>query len=270
MVLAISMNSQASNRMRISLSIADLPLNISFNTLFPFAASLHFDGVEVVVGYKSGMSPKKIKTLSAHHSLPILSIHQSSWAIAQIARDESGFRMAHYFAVPYVAHLPFNRALDSQKSQEFFKWLSRMGEKYNIQVLLENMPRSFILPGLKYIKPHESTTDLAALKNVCDKYGFGITFDTSHAQIDNFKSACVLDAMFSLIKNIHLSDFTNQKQHLALGKGSMDCKSFLYYLARRRYNKLLTLELSPRIFYSGKKYLDEIRLSMNYIRSQYA
>lgn len=254
---------------KLSFSIADLPLNISLEKAFEIGGALKFDGTEVLVGMKTGISPEYVERLSLKYLLPVLSIHQAIWSVAQIYRDKSAFGFAKYFQVPYVAHIPFPGALTSVRTRSFFQWLANMQKEFGIKILVENTAPYFSLPVFNLFTPDTSTTDLVQIKTICEEFGLGMTLDTSHTEDFQLFSSQGLQKTFSLIGNIHLSDFVKGKQHLPLGEGSFDWKKFLQFLKSRNYSGLITLELTPQIFRSEKDYTGDIQTSIERIRQVY-
>ncbi len=255
--------------MKISLSIADLPFNIKIEDLFSKAANLGFDGVEVLPGFKISTIPQ-LSDLSKQYSMPILSIHHPFWVGKYIFSSEKAFAMAKFFNAVIVVHPLKSQALSSLKQYDFMKQIAKLSKKANVVVAIENMPIKSVLPIYKHFsKAHKSITQLLPLYAMCEEFGFGVTLDTSHFMTQDILSVEGFDKIMPLIKNIHLSDCTDSKQHLALGDGYIDVEVFLKHLKKVNYSGLLTLELSPRLYSNKEKYYRDIEKSLFLIKSCY-
>lgn len=253
--------------MKISLSIADLPFNIDIEDLFSMAVTLGFDGVEVLPGFKMS-TILQLSDLSKKYNIPILSIHHPFWVGKYIISSEQAFAMAKFFNAVIVVHPLKNQSLSSIKQNDFMDQIVKLSKKTKVTVAVENMPIQSVLPIYKYFsKVHESTTQLLPLYEMCKDYGFGLTLDTSHFMTQDILSVEGFDKILPLIKNIHLSDCTKSKQHLALGDGYIDLEKLLKHLKKVNYSGLLTLELSPRLYSNKEKYYRDIEKSFFLIRS---
>src|SRR3989338_10198802 len=73
---------------KISVSVADLPINISPERLFAVGKKLGIDGVEVVLGYKSFPPHIKLVKLSQKFGVPILSLHQPQSFFKHLVSDD--------------------------------------------------------------------------------------------------------------------------------------------------------------------------------------
>lgn len=95
---------------------------------------------------------------------------------------------------------------------------------------------------------HPDISDLAKLGEAVSKYGLGLTFDTSHAFTPAPSAEDWFESSYLLIRNIHLSSFTEGKDHLPLNIGNLDTEGFVAELRKRRYENLITLEINyPRM-----------------------
>lgn len=251
---------------KISFSVSDIPLGVSINKQFQLAKDLNIDGVEVVVGYKTGITVKKIDKLSRAYNVKILSVHEAPWSFLKLSRDRLGFRIAEHFGAKYIAHPSFSDYLYSKKTLRFLEWLWKMGEKHKVEVLLENLSRSCTYRILQpFLKRHFSITHPIHLKEICSYFNFGMTLDTSHLNHISPHTEEWFEEIHPFIKNIHLSDFA-KRQHLPLGEGIFEFSSFLNYLKEKKYSELITLELPVRFLYSRRKFAKDIKSSIRLIK----
>lgn len=255
--------------MKLSFSVADIPLGIAIEEYFLLANHLKVDGLELVIGWKTRWAFKKIKRLSNRYNVPILSIHQPPWSIAGFVQDEGAFKFAQEFGSIFVAHPIVVQPMDSPKSQAYFKWLSDMKKKYSIDILIENMTNIYqLMPLLHYVskKHHDSATSLMSFGKVCKKYNLGFTLDTSHLMEPRPQEAEGFKEIQPFMRNVHLGDYTSKKEHLGLGDGNLDYESFLKYLSKIKYSGLINLELCPRILNARERYYKDITESVKIVK----
>lgn len=256
-------------RPKIAVSISDIPLGISLEKSFAVAKDLKVDGVEVILGYKSHINFKKLIKLSEKYDMPVLSVHEPLWSFLGLVREEKSFKIAKFFGAKYIVHPSFKSSLSSKKTHLFLRWLFFMAQKYDIDVLIENMGDP-IFPILKpIIRRDKSITDLKCLMLICRNYGFGFTLDTSHLNYSNPLNANGFSEMSPYLRNIHLSDFNKSAQHLPLGEGILDVEKFLGFLKRINYAGFLTLELNSKVFSSRRNYIKDIHKSIKLIQKNF-
>lgn len=255
--------------MKISFSITDLSPFLTVDRQFEIAKELGFDGVEVFAGFKTRFVQKRLLDLSRKFSIPILSVHQPAWAFLGMYLDEGSIAMAQKFGAGYNAHpFLFNTPLVSAKAKNYFVWLSQMSKKYNTRIFLENMPCDHALPFLEQaiFRPHVSSTNLKNIAEVCYEYNFGHTLDTSHLCVEHPFSLAEFPDIQDYMENIHLSDFTPNRQHLELGKGLLDLTSFCKTLKKIKYRGFITLEISLSVFMSQTAYYASLQNSLLLLR----
>lgn len=257
----------AQNKPLISLSIADLPINISFSLLFKYAKECGFDGVEILPGIKSYPHTYRIYQLSNSLSLPVLSIHHQFSVGKVFITSDQCFSLAKQLDARIVVHPLKKYGFSSFQQQAHLEEIKILAKKHTTFVSIENMGNESSLPVYKFFsKAHRDTQNLKKVFTVAKKYGFGVTFDTSHAELVSPHKSADFHRLYPFIENIHLSDYTESEKHLGLGEGLLDTRGFLQYLKKNRYSNLITLELSPRLYMSEKKYLTEIKESISLIK----
>lgn len=257
---------------KLTFSIADIPLGIALEEYFLLASHLKVDGLELVVGWKTRFNMRKVTRLSRRYNVPILSVHQPAWSVAGFFNDEGAFKFAQKYGASFTAHPLVVQHINSQKSKDYFKWLEDMGKKYEIDILIENMTNIYqLLPMFHYVsrRHHDSATDLAYFDTICKKYGFGFTLDISHLMSPVPQEAEGFKELRPFLRNIHLSDYTEKKEHLGLGDGLLNYESFLSYLKETKYNGLINLELCPRVLNAREKYYKDIAKSVKIVREYF-
>ena len=77
-----------------------------------------------------------------------------------------------------------------------------------------------------------------------------LTFDTTHmgSGKTNFLSDFHQCYESGRMRNIHFSDYGNDREHLLPGRGVLPLTRFLNHLRETDYNETVTLELSPYEF----------------------
>lgn len=259
-------------KVQLTFSVADIPLGIALEEYFLLANNLQVDGLEVVVGWKTRFNMRKLARLSKRYNVPILSIHQPAWSIARFWQDEGAFKFARKFNAKFVAHPVVAQHINSQTSRKYYKWLAEMAKKYEIEILIENMTNIYqLMPLLHYVSRthHSSATELLNFEKLCKKYGFGFTLDIAHLVQTEPQKAPGFKEIEPFLKSVHLSDFTQQKEHLGLGDGVLNYESFLSYLKESKYEGLINLELCPRILNAREKYYKDIGKSVKIVREYF-
>ncbi len=255
-----------SRKVKVSVSVADLPINISLESLFAFGKKLGIDGIEVVLGYKSFPPQIRLVKLSQTYGVPILSLHQPQSFFKYLVTDDEMFLTASSLQVPIVIHPLKSQAINSTAQKQYLRNLAKKSQKYRVKLLLENMSESSTLPLYRYQKADPSTVGISTIVKNARTYHFGVTLDTSHLKQSAPHKVPGFMKITPFIENIHLSDFTDKEQHLQLGSGVLQASDFLTFLKMHQYQGLITLELSPRLFISQKEYFEWIERSINLVR----
>lgn len=256
---------------KLSFSVADIPLGIALEEYFLLASHLRV-GLELVVGWKTRFAMRKVARLSKRYDVPITSVHQPAWSVAGFFTDEGAFKFAQKFNAKFVAHPLVSQHINSPKAITYYKWLSDMQIKYGIDILIENMTNVYqLMPLLHYVSKthHNSVTELDNFEKICSKYGFGFTLDIAHLMEPEPQDAKGFKELWPYLKNIHLSDYTEKKEHLGLGDGNLNIDSFLSYLKEKKYNGIINLELCPRILNAREKYYKDIAKSVKFVREYF-
>lgn len=254
----------------ISFSIADIPLNISHSTLFHFAKQAGFDGVEVLPGIKSLSTIDTFSSLSQRYDIPILSVHAPLSFGKLVIGMKKTYDVAKYFKALIVLHPIKNLSLTDPRQIKYLTEHAKLANEYTVPVTLENVSNRSSLPLYKYFSvSHHSVTCLNDIVKISKKFNFGVTLDTCHLQTPDLQNVDGFETTYESIKNIHLSDYTPTKQHLALGSGKLNVEKFMNYLKSKNYRGLITLEFSPRMYYSPTNYFSELKSSLNLVRKYF-
>lgn len=253
-------------RAKISLSVADIPIGVTYESLFKAGAENGADGVELVLGWRTRFDMSLINRLSDKYRLPVLSVHEPFWGMFNLLREEGSMAVAGRMGVPYVIHPPLTRNIESETTQTTLGKIADMAKKTGVRVLLENMPAHVPIEFIDRIWPtDESVVGLTNIHRNAKRFNFGVTFDTSHWRKKNPALEDEYRQILPEVENIHISDFKGRAiEHLALGDGEMDCREYLKSI-KGEYDRLVTLELSPRWTYPKEKYVEETARSLKLI-----
>lgn len=232
--------------MNVSVSITDLPVFTRLEHLFAGLKKAGADGVEVVTGVKSRWRWGRIKYLSEKYELPVLSIHQPPWSVLNYFFDEGNIRIAvELLGVRTFVFHPITRySFADEGMKQYLKRLSEMQKKYDVTIALENMPSLIRKRFAKHLLPlHADTLSIPQIEKAIKTYDLSFNLDISHINVSEPQKEKWFESIYPRIKNIHLSSFNSQRDHLPLYMGDFNTKSFLTELKRRKYKGLVTLEI---------------------------
>jgi sugar phosphate isomerase/epimerase len=106
------------------------------------------------------------------------------------------------------------------------------------KLLIENMPKLGDGKPIKNLfKYHDDFIEML------DRTGFGMAFDTAHWSTFDTDIISGFRPYMEFVRNMHISDYGDGKQHIVPGDGEIDLDSFLAELNRIGYSEQLTLEL---------------------------
>lgn len=231
--------------MKVSVSVTDSPVFVSLDDIFAGLKDVGVDGVEIVPGVKSRWGFEKLKKLSDKHALPITSVHQPPWSVGGLWFDEGFIIAALNIGInTFVFHPPARCSFADKKMLNFLLRLENLQSKHEVNILLENMPWAVRPPLLRKMLPfHSDTTEPLQVAKAVRDFGLGMTFDTSHAFVANPQNQEWFPKIYPVIRNIHLSSFAGNKDHLPLDMGAFQTTEFMGELKSRGYKGLLTLEV---------------------------
>lgn len=216
------------------------------------------DSIEVAQSFN-------IRVASIHPLVYCLHKEEGLVRIIQVAKK--------YNIKNVITHPPiFDSKLIENPFEEWKNLIEKVRKKYpDVKILLENInPYSLSLFGSPTTYRMLDLSCIHKLNNIAKKLELGITFDTSHYAMSQYrrkktpriimmskKENSDTNLKFDLripfqklkkkIKNIHLSNFYKGETHLPLTYGHLDLKSFLETLQKEKYNGCITLEIHPEI-----------------------
>jgi sugar phosphate isomerase/epimerase len=234
--------------MKINASITDFPFYTSLETFFKEFKAAGVDGIELVIGAKTWHLQHAL-ALSKKYQLPIASLHQSIWSGLGFGMDEWFLKNVREHEIHIIVLHPLVfTTFTSDRMKRYFDRVSRLQKKYDITFCLENMPKEKIYQQL-YTPPYQTkVAHLQKIYDIATHYNFGVTYDISHALFTKPQEEMSFKNIFPKIKNIHLSSFQGQIEHLPLDTGDFAAKEFLRFLKAQNYKGLLTFEINYSLF----------------------
>jgi sugar phosphate isomerase/epimerase len=234
--------------------------HLPIEKIFEVARQAGFDGCELVAGPNLGDDAYLDRVFRCAETFPVLSIHAPYMRIPAWGDDVEALRRTVTLGQELGAavvnfHPPSWFSLELQ----FLRWFRRVHDFQetlscgSLALTIENMPRM----GRKLM--------LAPfiLNEIQDLIQFGIaknlyfTFDTTHCA--SFHGDVVAGFLRYLatgrLKNVHLSDYGDAREHLFLGRGEVPVVRLLNAMRRLEYNGLLTLELAPQEWPKNEEWL---------------
>jgi sugar phosphate isomerase/epimerase len=126
------------------------------------------------------------------------------------------------------------------------------------QICIENLPKNNTPWSMSY--PHSPEQLDTILNSHTPKYN--CTFDVGHWGKQGYNVYELLEKYKDTIHDIHLHDFTNDKDHLPLGTGTLDITRFMKLLRHIQYQHYLTLELG---FENTRQTIESFRLISSHL-----
>ena len=214
---------------------------------FELAASLGFDGVEVMVGTDTtSQDPDALRALSDHYQVPILSIHAPCLLITQrVWGTDSWGKLQRAQAVAetlgaetVVVHPPFRWQRDY--AREFVTGLERMSSETDVRFAVENMFPWRAGPGS--IAAYLPDWDV---RN--DDYPH-TTLDLSHTAVSRSDAIEMATDLGERLSHVHLADGTDSSrdEHLIPGRGDQPVAEVLDLLVASGFSGSVILEVSTR------------------------
>jgi len=215
------------------------------------AAEAGYDGMEVIIsetlrghqGYRLLCDLNEIAPIYVLHA-PFHGIR--GWGDRMRALIKT-IELAKGLAVPMVNfHPPKWLNLEVK----FWRWMYSVGDFQKelgdgaLTIAVENMPcREKLLRFHPYIL--RRTGDMVRFIEERNLY---LTFDCAHMGTTraNFEGNFLRLYKTRRVKNIHLSDYRNGREHLLPGRGILPLADFLRRLKESRYDEMITLEIIPQ------------------------
>lgn len=258
-------------QLKINVSIGDFsPLLRGPGYLFKNLRDTGVNGIELWVGAKSRWTVGYYQRLAEKHGLPIVSLHQPLWAMTGMYFDEGFFALARNLGVQSITCHPLPKvSFRDEQMRAYLKRLADVQTRVGIPVLVENMPQAYRNGLLNHFFPlNKQTTSILDLYKVTSEFGLGMTLDTDHAHVSNPHRQPWFEVILPKLSNIHLSSFTDQRQHMPLYMGELHTEALIIELCRRNYSGLLTLEVGyPKSLTALRYDLHAVKKSVDLIQS---
>ena len=245
--------------MKISLSTGshiEIPFSLRKN--FQMAKELNFDGVEFVINDEYVFHKVNfIKKLSKDYNIPILSIHcpiitmPFLWPIKYWVNKT--FKIAHELEGKLVViHPPFMKPYYSKIGLGLLEYLKEKRREYpDIKITLENF---------RYSRKNKFD-NYEKFNKVLEQFNFDLTLDTTHIGFTDYELSYVYNLFKSRIKNIHISDWKTNHEHLTPGTGILPLKELIEDIKKDNYQGFLTLELLFLPWINNRKVFQETNMS---------
>ncbi|HEX6233997.1 MAG TPA: sugar phosphate isomerase/epimerase [Jiangellaceae bacterium] len=237
------------------LRVPDAPVGLSTASVYPqgaatafeMAASLGYDGVELMV-WTDPLSQDigKVAKLAERHGLPILSVHapcllitQRVWSPDPWIRLTRSVEAAKQLGAPtVVVHPPFR--WQREYARRFVQGVAELEAETGVVVAVENMyPWRAAGREIAAYAPDWDPTD--------EPYDH-ITLDLSHTAVSGSDALAMADAVGDRLAHLHMADGTPspRDEHLIPGRGTQPCAQLLDRLARRGWSGSIILEVATR------------------------
>lgn len=234
--------------LRINGSITDFPVYTSMESFFKGFKKTGVNGVEIVGGYKNRWAFEKLFFLSKKYALPIVSFHQPAWSGLGLYTDKAFFKniVAHNVKKVTLHPLTFV-SFSSRFMKRYFSTMEKIQKEYGITFLLENMPNESEYTKLFEKNAKDTKNHLQTIYEIGKAYGFGFTYDVSHAEFIYPQKKKIFLKMLPSIGVIHLSSFFHKSHHLPLYEGEFALKEFLAYLKKSKFTGDIVLEINASL-----------------------
>ena len=234
---------------------------------FELAATLGYDGVEVMVGTDStSQDPDALRALSDHYEVPILSIHapcllvtQRVWGTDPWVKLQRAQEAAERLgAETVVVHPPFRWQRDY--ARDFVAGLARMGSETDVRFAVENMYPWRAGPGsvAAYLPDWD-------VRN--DDYPH-TTLDLSHTAVSRSDAVQMADDLGDRLAHLHLADGTDsaRDEHLVPGRGTQPVGEVLRLVAAGGYSGIVIAEVSTRRAADRKERAADLAEALDFAR----
>ena len=214
---------------------------------FEIAASLGYDGVEIMVGTDAtSQDSSALRALVEHYQVPVISIHapcllvtQRVWGTEPWGKLQRAKDVAELLgASTVVVHPPFR--WQRGYAREFVTGLQRMSNETDVRFAVENMyPWRAANRELAAYAPSWDVRD--------DDYPH-TTLDFSHTAVSRTDPLLMAHDLGSRLSHIHLADGTDsaRDEHLAPGRGAQPVAEVLEHLAAESFAGAIIVEVSTR------------------------
>ena len=216
-------------------------------TAFELAATLGYDGVEVMVWADPiSQDPAALRRRSRQYGVPVLAVHAPCLLITQRVwspRPEERLRRSvqaaqDLDASTVVIHPPFR--WQRRYADAFADLVCELEESYGVAIAVENMfPVRRWGRQASAFDPSIDPTDVG-YRNY--------TLDLSHTSAAGEDAVALRTRMGSGLTHVHLADGTGlpKDEHLVPGRGSQPCAEVCESLSRDGFDGQVVLEINTR------------------------
>ena len=241
---------------------------------FYMAAEAGYDGMEVIISEALGGHDGYTLLRNLNEIVPIYVLHAPFHLIPgwgdRVPAVLKTIDLAKRLSVPMVNfHPPKWLRLE----MGFWRWMYRARDfqrelgRGEVAIAVENMPyRERPLRFNPYIL--RRTEDMVRFIEERNLY---LTFDCAHMGTTraNFEGNFLRLYNTKRVKNIHLSDYGNGREHLLPGRGILPLAGLLQCLKESRYDEMITLEIVPQeLPYDEGAIKEALREVARYIRDE--
>ncbi len=234
---------------------------------FELAASLGYDGVEIMVGTDAASQDSvALRQLVQHYQLPILAIHApcllvtqrvwgtNPWGKLTKARDVAELLGAK----TVVVHPPFR--WQRSYARDFVTGLQRMQQDTDIAFAVENM-YPWRAPGAE-LAAYSPSWDIADTDYPIT------TLDVSHAAVARTSSLDLAQRLGDRLGHLHLADGTDsaRDEHLIPGLGQQPVHHLMEHLLTTGFDGTVVLEVSTRSAADRATRADDLAAALAFAR----
>ena len=253
----------------------DIKIGLSTSSVFPestavafeLAASLGYDGVEIMVGTDAmSQDSATLAALMDHYQVPILSIHapcllitQRVWGTDSWGKLEKARSVAQMLgASTVVVHPPFRWQRDYARS--FEEGIARMSEITDVRFAVENMYPWRAGPS--------ALGAYAPDWDVRNQDYAHTTLDLSHTAVSRTDPREMLADLGSRLAHVHLADGTDsaRDEHLVPGRGDQPVAEVLGALGASGFQGTVIAEVTTRSAADRAERVADLRETLDFAR----
>ena len=253
----------------------DVKVGLSTSSVFPestavafeLAASLGYDGVEIMVGTDAmSQDSSTLAALMDHYQVPILSIHapcllitQRVWGTDPWGKLEKARSVAQMLgASTIVVHPPFRWQREYVRS--FEQGITRMGEITDVRFAVENM--------YPWRAGRSSLGAYAPDWDVRNQDYSHTTLDLSHTAVSRTDPREMLADLGSRLSHVHLADGTDsaRDEHLVPGRGDQPVAEVLGALGESGFDGTVIAEVTTRSAADREERVADLRETLEFAR----
>ena len=231
---------------------------------FQYAAHCELDGVEVILDPQQQIHQQgNLEKIRDRHDVSVLSLHApfppwrlDGWRPGAAAYIEQTVDLAERVGARHVVmHVPERFYLrkirflgrrirvpfHSRHGREIERWirtggLARLQDRTPVKICVENFPNPFAwLPNRLFARRNT----LSAWPQI---HSF-LTLDTTHWATHGIELLRAYRAGGDRIRHIHLSNYTNRRQHQLPQTGELDLEGFMKRLTRDNFGGVMIIEV---------------------------